>query len=81
MANQFVHVESHTQDPEKAKKFYKELFEGLPANEYCGSDFCPEGLHIIAKSQKSATLGLRRQQEPVLTLGCIADPLLFEYPV
>jgi hypothetical protein len=25
MANPFVHVELHTQDPEKAKKFYKEL--------------------------------------------------------
>ena len=61
MANQFVHVELHTQDPEKAKKFYKELFEGLPANEYCGSDFCPEraaynspNLHAL----RGATLGL-----------------------
>ena len=27
MANPFVHVELHTQDPEKAKKFYKELFD------------------------------------------------------
>jgi uncharacterized protein len=27
MANPFVHVELHTQDPEKAKKFYGELFD------------------------------------------------------
>ncbi len=27
MANPFVHVELHTHDPEKAKKFYTELFE------------------------------------------------------
>src|SRR5208283_2890651 len=33
-----------------------------------GLDFCPEGLHIIAQGQRRATLGLRRQQEPVLTL-------------
>jgi predicted enzyme related to lactoylglutathione lyase len=27
MANPFVHVELHTHDPEKAKKFYGELFD------------------------------------------------------
>jgi uncharacterized protein len=27
MANPFVHVELHTQDPERAKKFYNELFD------------------------------------------------------
>jgi uncharacterized protein len=27
MANPFVHIELHTQDPEKAKKFYSELFD------------------------------------------------------
>ena len=27
MANSFVHIELHTQDPEKAKKFYGELFD------------------------------------------------------
>jgi predicted enzyme related to lactoylglutathione lyase len=27
MANPFVHVELHTHDPEKAKKFYSELFD------------------------------------------------------
>ncbi|MGO9020180.1 MAG: VOC family protein [Syntrophobacteraceae bacterium] len=27
MANPFVHVELHTHDPEKAKKFYAELFD------------------------------------------------------
>jgi uncharacterized protein len=27
MANPFVHVELHTQDPERAKKFYQELFD------------------------------------------------------
>ena len=27
MANPFLHVQLHTQDPEKAKKFYKELFD------------------------------------------------------
>jgi predicted enzyme related to lactoylglutathione lyase len=27
MANPFVHVELHTQDPEGAKKFYRELFD------------------------------------------------------
>ena len=27
MANPFVHIELHTQDTEKAKKFYGELFE------------------------------------------------------
>lgn len=27
MANPFVHVELHTQDPEAAKKFYGELFD------------------------------------------------------
>jgi len=27
MANPFVHVELHTQDPERAKKFYDELFD------------------------------------------------------
>jgi uncharacterized protein len=27
MANPFVHIELHTQDPEKAKKFYGELFD------------------------------------------------------
>ena len=30
MPNPFVHVELHTQDPEKAKKFYKELFDWQP---------------------------------------------------
>jgi len=38
MANPFVHVELHTQDPEKAKKFYKELFgwklEDVPDMNY-----------------------------------------------
>jgi len=27
MANPFVHVELHTQDPERAKKFYTALFD------------------------------------------------------
>jgi uncharacterized protein len=27
MANPFVHIELHTQDPDQAKKFYKELFD------------------------------------------------------
>jgi uncharacterized protein len=27
MANPFVHIELHTQDPDKAKRFYGELFE------------------------------------------------------
>jgi uncharacterized protein len=27
MANPFVHVELHTQDPQKAKKFYGDLFD------------------------------------------------------
>jgi uncharacterized protein len=27
MANPFVHIELHTQDPDKAKKFYGELFD------------------------------------------------------
>ncbi|MGO9019231.1 MAG: VOC family protein [Syntrophobacteraceae bacterium] len=27
MTNAFVHVELHTQDPDTAKKFYKELFD------------------------------------------------------
>ena len=27
MGNPFVHVELHTQDPEKAKKFYRQLFD------------------------------------------------------
>jgi uncharacterized protein len=27
MASPFVHVELHTQDPEKAKKFYQQLFD------------------------------------------------------
>ena len=27
MANPFVHIELHTQDPERAKKFYGELFD------------------------------------------------------
>jgi predicted enzyme related to lactoylglutathione lyase len=27
MANPFVHIELHTQDPEKAKKFYGKLFD------------------------------------------------------
>ena len=27
MGNPFVHIELHTQDPEGAKKFYKELFD------------------------------------------------------
>jgi predicted enzyme related to lactoylglutathione lyase len=27
MANPFVHIELHTQDPEKAKKFYSKLFD------------------------------------------------------
>ena len=38
MANPFVHVELHTQDPEKAKKFYKDLFdwkfEDVPDMDY-----------------------------------------------
>lgn len=38
MANPFVHVELHTQDPQRAKKFYKELFdwklEDMPDMEY-----------------------------------------------
>jgi predicted enzyme related to lactoylglutathione lyase len=29
MANPFVHVELHTQDPQAAKKFYGELFAVL----------------------------------------------------
>ncbi|MBI3014171.1 MAG: VOC family protein [Candidatus Tectomicrobia bacterium] len=37
MANPFVHVELHTQDPAQAKKFYKSLFswglEDLPMGE------------------------------------------------
>jgi len=27
MANPFVHVELHTRDPDRAKKFYRELFD------------------------------------------------------
>ena len=27
MGNPFVHVELHTQDPEKARRFYRELFD------------------------------------------------------
>jgi len=27
MANPFVHIELHTQDPEKAKSFYSKLFD------------------------------------------------------
>jgi uncharacterized protein len=38
MENPFVHIELHTQDPEGAKKFYKELFdwklEDLPDMNY-----------------------------------------------
>jgi uncharacterized protein len=38
MSNPFVHVELHTQDPQKAKKFYGELFdwilEDVPAMDY-----------------------------------------------
>jgi uncharacterized protein len=38
MANPFVHVELHTRDPEKAEKFYKELFdwkfEDVPDKDY-----------------------------------------------
>ena len=38
MANPFVHVELHTQDPDKAKKFYRELFdwkfEDVPDMDY-----------------------------------------------
>ncbi len=38
MANPFVHVELHTQDPERAKKFYKDLFdwkyEDVPDMDY-----------------------------------------------
>jgi predicted enzyme related to lactoylglutathione lyase len=38
MANPFVHVELHTQDPQRAKNFYKELFdwklEDMPDMEY-----------------------------------------------
>ncbi len=38
MGNPFVHIELHTQDPEKAKKFYGELFdwayEGYPEMNY-----------------------------------------------
>jgi uncharacterized protein len=38
MANPFVHVELHTQDPESAKKFYRELFdwklEDVPDMDY-----------------------------------------------
>ncbi len=38
MANPFVHIELHTQDPERAKKFYRELFdwkyEDVPDMDY-----------------------------------------------
>ena len=38
MANPFVHVELHTLDPDKAKKFYRELFdwkfEDVPDMDY-----------------------------------------------
>jgi len=38
MGNPFVHVELHTQDPESAKKFYKQLFdwkfEDVPDMDY-----------------------------------------------
>lgn len=30
MANPFVHIELHAQDPEVAKKFYRELFDWKP---------------------------------------------------
>lgn len=38
MANPFVHMELHTQDPDKSKKFYANLFdwklEELPGQDY-----------------------------------------------
>jgi predicted enzyme related to lactoylglutathione lyase len=38
MSDPFVHVELHTQDPDKAKKFYRELFdwkfEDVPDMDY-----------------------------------------------
>jgi len=38
MGNPFVHVELHTQDPHRAKKFYEELFdwklEDMPGMDY-----------------------------------------------
>gem|GEM_PF-3385540 len=48
----------------------------------CGLGFCPKRLHIIAQGKRSATLGLRHQQEPVLPCrGCRADPLPFRRAV
>ncbi len=47
MANPFVHVELHTQDPEKAKKFYGELFdwklEDVPEMNYTVIDVGEQG--------------------------------------
>ncbi len=45
-----------------------------------GSDFCPEGLHIIAQGQRSATQGFDADKNQFLPCrGCIADPLMFEH--
>jgi predicted enzyme related to lactoylglutathione lyase len=40
MANPFVHIELHTQDPEKAKKFYSELFDWT-LEEYPDMNYTP----------------------------------------
>ena len=47
MANPFVHVELHTQDPQAAKKFYEELFdwklEDVPEMNYTVIDVGEQG--------------------------------------
>jgi len=47
MGNPFVHIELHTQDPERAKQFYKKLFdwklEDMPHMDYTVIDVGERG--------------------------------------
>jgi len=53
MANPFVHVELHTQDPEKAKKFYKSLFDWT-------LDEIPELAYTVIKVGKGTGGGIMK---------------------
>ncbi len=57
MANPFVHIELHTQDPDKAKKFYSSLFDWT-LEEY------PEMNYTIIKVGEGTGGGMMKSPMP-----------------
>jgi predicted enzyme related to lactoylglutathione lyase len=57
MANPFVHIELQTQDPEKAKKFYSELFDWT-LEEY------PDMNYTIIKVGEGTGGGIMKSPKP-----------------